>query len=64
MSIYSTPGPPGTRTSEKTGALISEALNKKRILRSDLKAIRREVFEDFQRELELLQRLEALADED
>lgn len=47
----------------ETGAEIKKALQDGRITRAEIDAIRREMFEDFQRELELLQRLEALCDE-
>ena len=48
----------------ETTALIREVLSGGRIDRRQLAEIKREMFEDFQRELELLQRLEALVDGD
>jgi len=47
----------------ETGTAISEALKCKRITKDHLKKIRKEMFEDFQRELELYHRMEALCDD-
>ena len=47
----------------ETGMAISEALKCKKITREHLKKIHREMFEDFQRELELYSRMEVLCDE-
>ena len=47
----------------ETAASINKALQARSITRDHLAEIRREMFEDFQRELELLHRLEALCDE-
>lgn len=48
----------------ETGTVIQSALKSGRITRRALREIKREMFEDFQRELELLQRLETLSDDD
>lgn len=47
----------------ETGAMIKRVLEGGRITKCQLAEIKREMFEDFQRELELLQRLEAMADD-
>jgi len=47
----------------ETGTAISEALKCKSITKEHLKKIHKEIFEDFQRELELFHRMEALCDE-
>jgi hypothetical protein len=51
------------RDTGETAGAIKAALADGRIDRQELDAIKKEVFEDFQRELALLQRLEALCDE-
>lgn len=51
------------RDTAQTEAAISTALKSKTITKKHLANIRKEMFEDFQRELELLHRLEALCDE-
>jgi len=51
------------RDTAETEAAITNALKSKCITQKHLAAIRKEMFEDFQRELELLHRLEALCDE-
>jgi len=47
----------------ETCTAISEALKSKSITKDHLKKIRKEMFEDFQRELELFHRMEVLCDE-
>lgn len=47
----------------ETGTAVSEALKSKTITKKHLQKIRKEMFEDFQRELELFNRMEALCDE-
>ncbi|MGB0693710.1 MAG: phage regulatory CII family protein [Pseudomonadales bacterium] len=47
----------------ETADLIRQVLNGATITRQHLAEIRREMFEDFQRELELLHRLEAMVDD-
>ena len=51
------------KDTSETGTAISEALKCKRITKNHLLKIRKEMFEDFQREFELYHRMESLCDE-